>query len=183
VHPPCAQPTRRCPAACGSRRSRRAGSIPDRAIAQPSRCIDHDRDLQSPRPGDFKKRMRKMAKLASAVLEVDLYRENAPVLDRHLLHWLLNADFDGARNLLRISGSITAQAVDSIKSLERFNSTCREIWVGPGRRMRIASSSIWLISSRRPASRRPHTPARTQFPNTARRRSATSSSSFMRCCR
>lgn len=80
--------------------------------------VDHDRDLQSPRPGDFKKRMQKMAKLVSAVLEVDLYRENAPILDRHLLHWLLNANFDDARNLLRISSSMAAQAEELIKSLE-----------------------------------------------------------------
>jgi hypothetical protein len=80
--------------------------------------VAHDRGLQSPRPGDFKKRLQKMAKAASVAAALDLNRENAPSLDRHLFIWLNDAEFDTARDLLRISSSMAAQAEDLITLLE-----------------------------------------------------------------
>jgi hypothetical protein len=80
--------------------------------------VSHDRDLQSPRPKDFRKRLHQMEKLAGAVADLDLDRESATSFDLHLSSWLLNADFQAARDLLRISTLMADQAHQLIKSLQ-----------------------------------------------------------------
>jgi len=78
--------------------------------------VDHDRTLHRPRPGAFKKRFQMMAKVEPTSAELDLNREDAPSLDRHLFIWLLNADFEAARDLLRTSGAMAAQEL--VKSVQ-----------------------------------------------------------------
>jgi hypothetical protein len=73
--------------------------------------IAHDHLLQSPRPKEFRRRLRAMENaLKRAIDRLDLNRTDAPILDRHLYHWLLNADFESAKDMLRTSISLTQQA-------------------------------------------------------------------------
>jgi hypothetical protein len=51
----------------------------------------HDRALHSPRPAEFRTRLRSMrASLERANAETDLLHTDAPVLDQHLYHWLVD---------------------------------------------------------------------------------------------
>jgi hypothetical protein len=66
--------------------------------------ISHDRDLQSPRPGQFKKRLQQIeSALKRTISSLDLNKGDSPILDRHLYIWLINAGFDGADDLLQSS--------------------------------------------------------------------------------
>jgi hypothetical protein len=77
--------------------------------------VAHDRMLQSPRPRAFQKRLQAMAQALERVIgQVDLNRTGAPVLDRHLFIWLLNADFDAAREMLATSSAVVANAQELI---------------------------------------------------------------------
>src|SRR5215471_19303725 len=53
----------------------------------------HDRTLHSPRPAEFKARLRSIrTHLERACAEADLNREGATPFERHLLHWLMERD-------------------------------------------------------------------------------------------
>jgi hypothetical protein len=54
-----------------------------------------------------------------AIEELDLNATNAPILDRHLLHWLMEAKFDGAQDVLQTSSSIISLAHALLGPLER----------------------------------------------------------------
>src|SRR5262249_36229306 len=63
--------------------------------------VGHDLVLQSPRPREFRRRLRDMEKvLEHLVRSLDLHRGDASPLDRHLLHWLMNAGADDLQNNL-----------------------------------------------------------------------------------
>jgi hypothetical protein len=72
--------------------------------------VSHDRDLQSPRPRDFRKRLQQMEQVAATVLDIEIDRENATNFDLHLSTWLLNVDFEAARDTLRLSALMADQA-------------------------------------------------------------------------
>jgi hypothetical protein len=54
-----------------------------------------------------------------AIEELDLNAPNAPILDRHLLHWLMEPKFDGAQDVLQNSSSIISHAHALLGALER----------------------------------------------------------------
>ncbi len=58
--------------------------------------ISHDQMLQSPRPHQFRERLKKIERtLQRAAATLDLNNDDATVLERHLHTWLLNASFNG----------------------------------------------------------------------------------------
>jgi hypothetical protein len=80
-------------------------SVPRSAWHQRRACVTRGRI------GFNAKRFQTMRKALERVIEgVDLHRTDAPVLDRHLLHWLLNASFDGAKEMLAASSAIVGKA-------------------------------------------------------------------------
>jgi hypothetical protein len=94
--------------------------------------VSHDRMLQSSRPKEFRKRLQTMRKALERVIEaLDLHRTDAPVLDRHLLHWLLNASFDGAKEMLAASSAIGGKAEEFLGLLSALE---QNLPVDEGRR-------------------------------------------------
>jgi hypothetical protein len=58
--------------------------------------ISHDLMLQSPRPRQFQQRLKEMeGDLERLIVNLDLNRGDAPLLDHHLYNWLINNDFFG----------------------------------------------------------------------------------------
>jgi hypothetical protein len=82
--------------------------------------ISHDRVLQSPRPKKFRARLQKMEKAAGGIIgTLDLDRNDAPILDRHLLHWLINSGCRSANDMLAASASLIGQAQQLVDLLRR----------------------------------------------------------------
>jgi hypothetical protein len=82
--------------------------------------LSHDLVLQSARPRDFRRRLQKMESVARrAIEELDLNATGVSILDRHLLHWLMEAKFDGAQDVLQTSSSIVSLAHALLGPLER----------------------------------------------------------------
>jgi hypothetical protein len=82
--------------------------------------ISHDLLLQSPRPREFRARLQRMGRAVKrAIDELDLNPANGPILDYHLLHWLMDAKFDGAQEMLRASASFIGPAQTLLDSLVR----------------------------------------------------------------
>jgi hypothetical protein len=93
--------------------------------------IAHDRLLQSPRPRDFRRRLRQMqTALQRVVTTLDLHGSDAPILDHHLLNWLINAPFDAARDMQQAAGSLITEAQQLIDAIHRVQ---RELPPDPGR--------------------------------------------------
>ena len=92
--------------------------------------VSHDRDLQSPRPRDFRKRLQQMEQVATTVMDIEIDRENATNFDLHLSTWLLNVDFEAARDTLRLSALMADQAHQLIEALrlvqQRLHPTAAE---------------------------------------------------------
>jgi hypothetical protein len=82
--------------------------------------ISHDRVLQSPRPPQFRKRLRKMEEAVElAIGSLDLNKDNAPILDHHLYTWLINKGFDGADDLQQSSAILMQEGHKLIDLLRR----------------------------------------------------------------
>jgi hypothetical protein len=92
----------------------------------------HDRVLHSPRPAEFRGRLKSMrASVEGAYAETDLIRTDATMLDQHLYHWLLDQDPAGTNVFLRQLGELPAV----IEFLRRVEESLPSVNCGTARPM------------------------------------------------
>ena len=78
--------------------------------------IAQDEILQSPRPRDFQRRLQEMAKeLERMIATIDLNHGDAPISDRHLYMWLINA---GVPSLYELLEKLTVLIQDGRKGID-----------------------------------------------------------------
>jgi hypothetical protein len=94
--------------------------------------ISHDAVLHSPRPADFRARLKAMrAPVEKACAETDLLRPNATVLDQHLYHWLFDRNPTDTAVFLQQLGELPA----IIEFLERAEKSLSAVNRGTARAM------------------------------------------------
>jgi hypothetical protein len=79
----------------------------------------HDRALRSPRPAEFRVRLRSMrASLERASAKTDLLGPDAPALDQPLYHWLLDQGLPGTNDALNHLAGLAA-TIEFLKAAEK----------------------------------------------------------------